>query len=167
MAGEKGYRLATTDEQRRAIIKRAIELKRYIGTVWAVKQAMISVGFGEAQLIEGVDEGTPEYDWAKFRVLADLGNDLGLPDTNGAAELTGLINYYKNARSLLLDISYQMSITDTIPQLDDELFVGFEAPPFDDIVTHISRRYDATYNYNGAITYSDGNDTLNVTIINV
>ena len=167
VAGEKGYRLATTDEQRRAIIKRAIELKRYIGTVWAVKQAMISVGFGEAQLIEGVDEGTPEYDWAKFRVLADLGNDLGLPDTNGAAELTGLINYYKNARSLLLDISYQMSITDTIPQLDDELFVGFEAPPFDDIVTHISRRYDATYNYNGAITYSDGNDTLNVTIINV
>ena len=167
VAGEKGYRLATTDEQRREIIKRAIELKRYIGTVWAIKQAMISVGFGDAQLIEGVDEGTPEYDWAKFRVLADLGNDLGLPDTAGAAELTSLINYYKNARSLLLDISYQMSISDIIPQLNDELFIGFEAPPFDDSLTHVARYHNGVYNYDGSIPYNDGNDAMTITIINV
>jgi P2-related tail formation protein len=166
VAGEKGYRLATTDDQRRAIIKRAIELKRYMGTVWAVRQAMISVGFGDAQLIEGVDEGTPSIDWAKFRVLADLGNDLGLPDTQGAAELTELINYYKNVRSLLVDISYQLSITDTLPGLNDDLFIGLESPPLDDSLTWKQRRYDGTHTHNAAITYSDGNDNFDFIIIN-
>lgn len=167
VAGEKGYRLATTDAQRRSLIKNAIELKRYIGTVWAIKQAMISVGFGDAELIEGVDEGTPEYDWAKFRVLADLGNDLGLPDTTGAAELAELINYYKNARSLLLDISYQAGITETIPPLNAEIFIGFETPVLDEDLGWIARFADGTYIADGSIPANEGNDNIAMTIINL
>lgn len=164
VAGEKGYRLATTDEQRRKLIKQAIELKRYIGTVWAVKEAMKSVGFADAVLDEGIDEGTPAIDWAKFRILVDLGNDKGLPDASGAAELTSLINYYKNVRSELLDISYTFSMTDVLDPLRDEFDIFFAIPDDIEDLGWIGRFYDATYLYDGAINYNEGNDYLTVQI---
>lgn len=167
VAGEKGYRLATTDAQRRTLIKQAIELKRYIGTVWAVREAMKSVGFGDAELDEGIDEGTPAIDWAKFRVIADLGNDKGIPDPSSATELTALINYYKNVRSLLLDISYKCSITDTIPPLNDELFIGYEAPPLTDDLGWFGRFADGTYTADGSIRAIESNDSMTFTIIPV
>lgn len=166
VAGEKGYRLATTDAQRRQVIKQAIELKRYAGTVWAVKQAMKSVGFGGAELDEEIDDGDPLHDWAKFRVIADLGNDKGIPDASGAAELTDLINYYKNVRSKLMDISYKATITDTLYQLnDDNLQIGFEAEPLLEDLGWIGRFADGTYRADGSINANEGNDYMNVTII--
>lgn len=36
--GDEGWLLANTDDQRRTLIKRAVELHRYKGTVWAVKE---------------------------------------------------------------------------------------------------------------------------------
>lgn len=164
VAGEKGWRLATTDEARRKLIKNAIELKRYIGTVWAVKEAMKFVGFADAILDEGVDDGDPLHDWAKFRIEVDLGNDKGLPDASGAAELTGLINYYKNVRSKLLDISYKFSMTDTLDQIFDEFDIFFEIPPDIEDLGWIARFYDGTYLYNGAINYNEGNDYMTVQI---
>lgn len=38
--GDEGWLLANTDEQRRELIRRAIELHRYKGTVWAVKEVL-------------------------------------------------------------------------------------------------------------------------------
>ena len=165
VAGEKGYRLATTDAQRRQLIKNAVELKRYIGTVWAIRQAMKSVGFGDAILEEGVDEGTPDIDWAKFRILVDLGNDKGLPDTSGASELIALINYYKNVRSKLLDVSYKASITDTLPELLDDLFIGFGSDPMVEDLIWIRRFANGTYRADGSINANEGNDYMTVTII--
>ncbi len=166
VAGEKGYRLANTDAQRRAIIKQAIELKRYLGTVWAVREAMKSIGFGDADLIEGVDEGTPAIDWAKFRVVADLGNERGIPDPSDASELTALINYYKNVRSLLLDISYKCTITDTLPPInDDNLNFKYITPLLDEDLGWIARFADGTYLADGSINANEGNDYMTVNII--
>lgn len=166
VAGYKGYKLATTEADKRRIIKQAIELKRYMGTVWAVKQAMIAVGYGEAELVEGVDEGTPAIDWAKFRVVADLGEGKGL-DSETATELAGLINEYKNVRSWLLDISFKLDgLKDQLPPLlDDNLRFDFYQPDIVEDLAWKSRFYNGTYNYNGAITYCDGNDILNIQIL--
>lgn len=161
--GEKGYSLATNDAERRAIIKQAIELKRYMGTVWAVKEAIRSVGYAGAVLDEGIDQGTPAIDWAKFRVEVDLGNSGGL-NSNTAAELTRLINYYKNVRSHLLDISYITSVSDTLPPLDDIFNIGFENAPVTSSLQWIGRFADGTYLANGSITAVEGNDSMQFTI---
>ncbi|MGQ0710354.1 MAG: phage tail protein I, partial [Rhodoferax sp.] len=42
--GDEGWLLANTDEQRRALIKRAIDLHRYKGTTWAVKEVFGVLG---------------------------------------------------------------------------------------------------------------------------
>ncbi len=166
VAGYKGYKLATTEADKRRIIKQAIELKRYMGTVWAVKQAMVAVGYGDAELIEGVDEGTPDIDWAKFRVVADLGEGKGL-NSETASELAGLINEYKNVRSWLLDVSFKLDgLQDQLPPLnDDALRFDYYQPDIVEDLGWKSRFHDGTYLRNGAINYNDGNDILKIQIL--
>lgn len=41
--GYKGMRLALTEADKRALIKKAIELHRYKGSVWAVREAMKAI----------------------------------------------------------------------------------------------------------------------------
>ena len=47
-----GWELAKDDTARRELIKTAIEIHRYKGTPWAIKQALQVLGFGDAVLIE-------------------------------------------------------------------------------------------------------------------
>lgn len=164
VSGYKGYVLATTDAERRQIIKQAIELKRYLGTVWAVREAMKSVGYADAILDEGIDEGDPDTDWAKFRVIVDLGNDKGL-DGNTPTELTRLINEYKNARSQLLDISYTVSVSDVLGQLYDNFNVEFYQPPIVDALGYISRFMNGALAMDGGGVMNEGNDFLTINII--
>ena len=206
--GYRGYIFATNDDERRKVIKQAIELKRYMGTVWAVREAMRTVGYADALLDEGVDSPTvrqsaraaeiaaesleeladrvaddggtveasecleeliekiaaeTDNNWAKFRVTVDLGNNAGL-DGNTPTLLARLINEYKNVRSHLLDISFVVSVTDTIPPLTDIFNLDFYQPDIVDDLGHRARFYNATYNYNGAIDHNDGNDYLRITI---
>ncbi len=51
--GYKGWALTNTEPERRALLKQAIELHRYKGTPWAVKEAIKRVGFGEVKIVEG------------------------------------------------------------------------------------------------------------------
>ena len=161
--GYKGYRQASNVSEKREIIKNAIELKRYMGTVWAIKQAMRSVGYGSAELDESA--GIGPNGWAEFRVIADLGENGGLTD-NSAIELTGLINEYKNVRSYLLDISYVINTSDVFAGLADEFNIEFFA---DDISDALGLgkpfRYDGTYQYDGTMRYDDDqNENFLITI---
>lgn len=47
-----GWELAKDETARRELIKTAIEIHRYKGTPWAIKQALQVLGFGDAVLIE-------------------------------------------------------------------------------------------------------------------
>lgn len=47
-----GWELAKDEQGRRELIKTAIEIHRYKGTPWAIKQALAVLGFGDAVLIE-------------------------------------------------------------------------------------------------------------------
>lgn len=161
--GFVGYGAATNDAQRREIIKRAIELKRYMGTVYAIREAMRICGYTDAILNEGIDMGNPLIDWARFSIDSELGDTVGL-DGVSQSTLAKLIREYKNVRSYLEGISYTIGIFDTLDQLFDELNITYDSPTMEDNLGHRSFFYDGTYNYDGSQKYIESNDTL---IINI
>jgi P2-related tail formation protein len=163
--GFSGYGVATNDAQRRDIIKRAIELKRYMGTVFAIKEAMLTVGYTGATLIEGIDMGNPLIDWARFSIDSELGDTVGL-DGVSQSNLAKLVREYKNVRSYLEGISYKLGIFDTIPELSDILNITYEAPTLDEDLGHKSFFYDGVYNYDGTQKYLESNDSLIINISN-
>lgn len=164
--GFSGYRLATTDAQKRAIIKQAIELKRYAGTVWAIRQAMLLVGYTDATLVEGIDMGNPAVDWARFSINSELGDTVGI-DGVSQSYLAKLIREYKPARCKLEGISYTLGISDIMDVLQDVLQIIFEAPPFEDDLGYIARFYDGTFNYDGSVTHIESHDTLIINTVNL
>ena len=164
--GFVGYGVATTDEQRREIIKRAIELKRYMGTVYAIREAMRICGYTEAILTEGIDLGDPLIDWARFSIDSEIGDTVGI-DGISQTNLANLIREYKNVRSYLEGITYRLGIYDTIPELNDTLNLTYEAPSMDEDLVHKSFFYDGTYNYDGTKKYLESNDELIINITNV
>ena len=67
-----GWELAESDESKRNLIKSAIELHRYKGTPWAVREIIRRFGFGEIDIIENV------HDWSlDGQVLLDGSHILG------------------------------------------------------------------------------------------
>ena len=156
--GYKGYRLATTDEQRREIIKQAIELKRRMGTAWAVRQALSAVGFGsEAVIVESCGTtGNPSIDWAIFRVEIDLGDSVGISGTL-EDEATALINEYKNVRSHLDSITYKAVVSDTlvIPVDDDELLIDVATGAESDTLDYFDLYYDGSWSLDGTFNYDE------------
>jgi len=164
--GFRGYGLATTDAQRRAVIKQAIELKRYMGTVWAIRQAMLAVGYEGATLVEGIDTGDPATDWARFSIESVIGDTVGV-DGASQTELAKLIREYKPARSWLQGISYVLSISDTLGTLNDELNITYEVPDLSEDLGYFARFADGTYLADGSITAIESLDSLVINIVNV
>jgi phage tail P2-like protein len=162
----QGYGLATTDEQRRAVIKSAIELKRYMGTVYAIKQAIQTVGYTDAVLVEGIDMGNPLIDWARFSIETELGDTVGI-DGVSQSNLAKLVREYKNVRSVLEGVSYKVGISDTLENLIDELNITYGIPDFEEDLGYFARFYDGTYNYDGSIKHIESHDTLTINISNI
>ena len=159
--GLKGWNIAQTEAERRELIKRAIELHRFKGTPFSIKEAVKSVGFDDIEIIEGVGvdyDGEYDYDgtityaggnWATFRVIIFLPNDFTIDAGN--LELTrDLILEYKNARSHLVGITFRLVFNDTIEPNDDFLDLG--DPITDNLPDGISYdgfgTYDGEHNYN-------------------
>lgn len=171
--GIKGYKYADTVPKQRALIKNAIELHRYKGTPWAVKNALIAVGVLDCQIIEGgipiLYDGTYLYDgsitygyysWAVFRVLIDI-YSFPFATTAVLVEMRQLIEEYKPERSTLLDVSFGVNNSDTLVETEEFNFViGIEAD-------YVGRAllYDGTAIYDGTYHYSPVYDELVVNII--
>ncbi|MGT5326723.1 phage tail protein I [Escherichia coli] len=111
-----GWELAESDDVRRMLIKAAIELHRYKGTPWSIREVIRRFGFGEVDLIE--DTGRLSYDgnrsynglfvhgdaaaWAVYRVI------LKQPITNDqAAMLRQTLAAFAPARCHLASLEYQ------------------------------------------------------------
>jgi len=114
--GYKGWALTNTDEERRELLKQAIELHKYKGTPWAVKEAIRRIGYTDITIIEGAQDlyhnGVIRrrdgsfcrgggWNWATFRVYIELG-PAPLPDADTVKLLIALIDEYKNTRSRLV-----------------------------------------------------------------
>ncbi len=148
--------------QQRELIKSAIELHRYKGTPWSIKEALRRIGFGGAEILEGVGQyydgtflhnGTVTYsganNWANFRVIFDLGNVKGINSAQ-TADLIALINEYKNARSRLVDLAFVKNIEDTVNMVDEVAF-NIVLPALADSFVPF---YNAEQRYNGVVEHS-------------
>ncbi|WP_445494321.1 phage tail protein I [Photorhabdus sp. SF281] len=111
-----GWELVESDNARRTLIKSAIELHRYKGTPWSIREIIRRFGFGEVDLIEGT--GQINYDghanhngnyvhgdstsWAVYRVI------LQQPVTNDQASLLRTtLAAFAPARCHLTSLEYQ------------------------------------------------------------
>lgn len=94
--GDEGWNAAHDDAARRALIKSAIELHRYKGTPWAVRQALATIGLERVKLVENwqVSPRRPAY---TFRAL--FPPEPALQDAGQVRRIRGLIDEYKNLRS--------------------------------------------------------------------
>lgn len=176
--GYKGWLLASTEAEKRDLIKKAIELHRRKGTPWAVKEAIKRFGFPDVVVEERLTDlvnlydGTTSYDgttvyggdyhWAYFRVLIDINGTLTDITTVQIDTIIALINEYKNVRSWLHTLVLSLDFTDTVEPEEE-----FAADVLTDLVDGVATQYF----YNGALSYNGSNqydfDILNITIINV
>lgn len=172
--GYKGYGLATTELERREIIKKAIELHRYKGTPWSIKEALKAIGYYDADVEEGI-VGTINYDgtwnyngsqfygpghWADFSVIVDIGLSQGITAQTAAAAIA-LINEYKNVRSRLRYLSYKATVNEYLTGVEESISIS--------VVSNVSDAfgyyYDSTYICDGSVTYGTTEESINTQII--
>lgn len=159
--------------QQRELVKSAIELHRFKGTPWSIKEALRRVGFGGATIIEGVGQyydgsfyhnGAVTYsglnNWACFRVIFDLGNFKGI-NAAQTADLQSLIAEYKNARSKLVDLSFTKGIEDSVTMADEVAF-NIELPAIEDGFTPY---YNSEFRYTGIIQHTGYSEDVTITQI--
>ena len=116
VTGYDGWLLAESDEAKRNLIKRAVELHRYKGTPWAIREIIRQLGFGEVDLIEGLfdkrhdgsflRDGTYYHGdrskWAHYQVI------LQQAVTNDQADLLRkTLRTFAPARCVLASLDYR------------------------------------------------------------
>jgi phage tail P2-like protein len=161
--GYKGLRLADTEEEQREVIKRAIELKRKSGTVWAVKEALKTIGYPDAVLVEHAEEG--EHGWATFRIELEGGENQ--ISASAIEELVKMVNEYKNQRSHLVDISYTIDLGNDEIVITDESSENASVNDSDVVFAGGDFKYNGLVAYNGERNYSQDSDVLTVEIITI
>lgn len=157
--GYKGFRLATTEQDKREILKRSIELHKYKGTVWAIKEALKSIGFADVKVNEGIAAG---YDhWAKFGI--ELTNqNVQLNDTQ-YADILAMVREYKNERSHLEDILIRIFADDVLDISVDDA-IAEEVIPADDVLTLTGALfYDGSAEHDGDWDHSGDSDVATIT----
>lgn len=186
LLGFRGWKNVSTDEQKRAVLKQAIALKRYAGTPYGLKQALRVVGFENTVLIEHVGDlydGDEEHDgdtthssganWANFILVLDIGMEFGIND-DLTEQLTNLINEYKNARSHLNGIRWKATMKESAaPTESIEMTIFFNPDFFDTIILQnpLNERnqedalHNSRYTHNGQgndYSYAVGVETVDV-----
>ena len=118
LLGYDGWSLAESEDQKRELIKSAIELHRYKGTPWSIREVCRRLGFGEIEIIEGIAhihyDGIYQYNghqvhggddtsWAIYRIIL-----LEQPITNDQAQLLrNVLSAFAPARCHLESLDYQ------------------------------------------------------------
>jgi phage tail P2-like protein len=155
--GYKGFRLAQTEAAQREVIKRSIELHRYKGTLWAVREALTSIGYGAAIIQENVD-GAPYT----FRITIDLGTQM--LSESSIEDIEKMIDEYKNIRSHLLDLSYTINFGDDIT-ITDSYVDGEAETNIDTVMAGGDFRHNGLELRDGTRNYSTDTDVLTIEII--
>ena len=107
----EGWQFARNDDERRLLLKRAIELHRYKGTPWAIKQVLETLSLN-GQIREWFDYGgQPFY----FRIDVDL-SDRGIDEATYDA-LVELVTEYKNVRSHLEALTLSLTVRSPVPAI--------------------------------------------------
>jgi len=132
--GFKGYVVADTEQKKRDLLARAIELNKVSGAVGGVKVGLELIGFTNVVVGEFAAQtynGFWNYDglnthgttnWANFVVIFRTDNDEPL-DSDDETLINGFINEYKNVRSNFLGIWY------VVLDENDEILIGWAGRP--------------------------------------
>ncbi len=113
----------------RALLLSAIPLHRFLGTPWAIKQALGSLGWTQVTLLEGQlmwggDAYPSDQGWAVFRVMIELVNGQAVP-VGSAATAAAAVNFYKPERAWMDSIWFVVpAISDAGPVPSDRLTLG-------------------------------------------
>lgn len=113
VTGDRGWNLATTEQQQRNLIKNAIGLYRTRGTPYSVRAALAAIGFGNCIIREGVaifydgqftHNGTQDYGGnAPFNYMVQLGPDR-VPTAPELDLIERLVKEYAPVRANLVAI---------------------------------------------------------------
>jgi len=114
--GYEGWALATTESQRRELVRRAMALHRRKGTPWAVKHALGALGL-DAETVEWFQ---PDSDLAPFEfgvraVITAPVSEGVLVDERTSELVSALIAEYKNVRSHLAWTAFSVRLDVTVP----------------------------------------------------
>lgn len=117
LLGWKGWALAETEQQKRDLLKSAYDIKRTMGTPYAIRRAAKALGInGFVRIDEGVGflyDGEFDYDgsmfygagkWATFAVYFDATQNVGIsPDR--LTQFKHMIEEFKPVRSRLIKVA--------------------------------------------------------------
>lgn len=156
--GYKGMRMAPTDADKRNLIKRAIELHKYKGTPYAIKESLRTIGFNDIVLERGV--AGPEPRWANIRVI--LSTAQANITNESIAALRLMIDEYKSSRDNLTDVVMIIEAEDTLLISDDDYTVEIDVAVEDVLVLSGAHLYDGSADYDGSIDHSYGNDIIEI-----
>jgi len=126
VSGLGGYSQATTEQEKRDILFAAIKTRKLVGTVGALKDAIVNLGYSSPTVLEGQDNLYYSYNgsiyfsgaitysggsngWAYFTViLPEL--ELTPLSADQISELVAYINHWKNVRSRLVGVGYYAAV---------------------------------------------------------
>ncbi|CWW88233.1 TPA: phage tail protein [Haemophilus influenzae] len=113
VTGYDGLFLATTQESKKGLIKKSVELHRHKGTPWSVREVIRQLGFGEIE----IDEGLKNRDYSANTFVNKIPSDerwayygiqLSKPVTNEqAVEIRKILRNFVPARCLLGVLDYK------------------------------------------------------------
>jgi phage tail P2-like protein len=158
--GAEGWRLATTEAQRRELLARAVALHRHKGTPWAIREALKALGFNDLEIEERLPsnrydgsltfsgaETYAAYGWAQFRVVADAGDQQPITSAQTAL-IVETINAWKPARSHLVDVRHRASDIEHVDVAEIEQHQG--------VMTHDDQHRWGKHFYDGSLAYDQG-----------
>ncbi len=116
LMGYKGARFVTTEQEKRDLIKKAIELKKYTGTAWSIKEALKLIGVTGVRFIPVPDvfyydgtytyngtQGYGQFGWAKFVVKIDTAT-FPVITTDILFDIIALVMQYKPKSRTLIGV---------------------------------------------------------------
>lgn len=177
--GYKGWFFADTEEKRRELIRRAIELHRYKGTPWSVKEAIKQLGFTNVNIIEryglitalyngeytyngGINYASGDGEWATFVVEIDINewpNEFTAFFTEALKEL---ITEYKGVRNHLVHITLRVTFEDSMEMFDVSDYGNYIEDT--DELTGMRLLYNGEAFYDGEYDYDETADTLRIDV---
>ncbi|MEW5790046.1 MAG: phage tail protein I [Pseudomonadota bacterium] len=166
----EGWQFATSDAERRQLLRRAIALHRKKGTPWAVRRAMEVAGFGaNSRLIEGREprrydgvlfaDGSEVYGghtWAEYQIEVDLGETAGL-DAETPTMVGRIAREYAPVSRHLTRLAWRAEVSDSAPSAESaqtaaSLAASSQRP--------WRRTYDGSLRYDQGVLLTYGGATL-------
>ncbi|WP_319557893.1 phage tail protein I [Thiomicrorhabdus sp.] len=143
---------------KRQIIKDSYTSHAKKGTIWSVKRALMSVGFGaNSEVVEGSEQRLYDgsvfadgsklyegYSWAKYAIKVDLGENQGL-DAATPSKLRQTLLQIAPARCDLTDFNWRSDTTDNVESGQSS---QIEVALTQSDVTPWIKRYDGSQKYN-------------------